>query len=83
MKKLTAKLVAMVASLLAGLLAGVIFKQVWRLAAGEKEAPEATDLDRGWTEVLTAAALQGAIFATVKAATQRATTRRTLPEDED
>ena len=40
--------------------------------ASDDDAPNATDEDRGWGEVLTAAALQGAIFAAVKAAVDRA-----------
>ena len=35
------------------------------------DAPNATDQDRGWAEVLLAAAIQGAIFAVVKAAVER------------
>jgi predicted metal-dependent enzyme (double-stranded beta helix superfamily) len=58
--------------LAAGLLAGVVFKQVWRAVAGEADAPDATDEARGWGEILAAAALQGAIFAVVKAAVDRA-----------
>jgi predicted metal-dependent enzyme (double-stranded beta helix superfamily) len=55
----------------AGMLAGTVFKQVWRLTAGDGEAPDAIDEDRGWGEILAAAALQGAIFAVVKAAVDR------------
>ena len=60
-------------SVLSGMLAAAIFKRVWKVAAGEEEAPTATDARRGWREVLTAAALQGAIFALVRAAVDRAT----------
>lgn len=56
----------------AGLLAGAIFKQVWRAVAGEDDTPDATDERRQWSEILLAAALQGAIFAVVKAAVDRA-----------
>jgi Protein of unknown function (DUF4235) len=56
----------------AGALAGTIFKQVWKVAAGDDDAPNATDEDRGWPEILAPAALQGAIFAVVKAAVDRA-----------
>jgi hypothetical protein len=56
----------------AGLVSGLIFKQVWKLAGRDHDAPDATDEDRGWTEILIAAALQGAIFALVKAAVDRA-----------
>lgn len=55
----------------AGALAGVLFRQVWKMTAGDGEAPDATDEDRGWGEVLAAAALQGAIFAVVRAAVDR------------
>jgi uncharacterized protein DUF4235 len=72
MTKLLYKLVTMLISVLSGMLAGAIFKRVWKVAAGEDEAPTATDIRRGWPEVLTAAALQGAIFALVHAAVDRA-----------
>jgi hypothetical protein len=62
----------MLVSVFGGMVASMIFKRVWKLAAHEEEAPEATDARRGWREVLLAAALQGAIFALVKAATDRA-----------
>ena len=55
----------------AGAAAGLVFKQAWKLA-GHDDAPNATDEDRGWGEILLAAALQGAIFALVKAAVDRA-----------
>jgi hypothetical protein len=55
----------------AGALAGFVFKEVWKLAAGDDDAPNATDEDRGWGEILAAAALQGAIFAVVKALVDR------------
>jgi hypothetical protein len=37
----------------------------------EEDAPDALDKDRGWGEVLLAAALQGAIFAVVRSAVDR------------
>ena len=55
----------------AGVVAGFVFKQVWKVASGDQDAPNATDEDRGWAEILAAAALQGAIFALVKAAVDR------------
>ena len=72
MIKLLYKPLGLVVSVLSGILAGAIFKRVWKAAAGEEEAPTATDVRRGWGEVLAAAALQGAIFALVKAAVDRA-----------
>jgi hypothetical protein len=55
---------------LGGFLATAIFAQVWKLVAGDEEAPSATMRNRTWREVL-AAALQGAIFGLVKAAIDR------------
>ncbi|HLN65787.1 MAG TPA: DUF4235 domain-containing protein [Streptosporangiaceae bacterium] len=71
MIKLLYKPVGMLVSVLGGVLAGWIFKRVWKIAAREDGAPQATDAQRGWREVLLAAALQGAIFAAVKAAVDR------------
>jgi len=71
MVKLLYKPVGLLVSVLGGMLAAAIFKKVWKLAAGEDEAPKATDAHRGWPEVLAAAALQGALFAVVKAAIDR------------
>lgn len=54
-----------------GALAGMVFKQVWKVIGHDQDAPDATDKDRSWKEVLMAATLQGAIFAGVKAAVDR------------
>ncbi|WNI26690.1 DUF4235 domain-containing protein [Streptomyces sp. ITFR-16] len=54
-----------------GLVAGVAFKRTWKIIEGEGDAPDAMDEDRSWQQILTAAAVQGAIFAVVKAAVQR------------
>ena len=72
MIKLLYKPVGLLVSALGGVLAGAIFKQIWKLAAHEDDAPKATDARRGWREVLTAAAVQGAVYAVVKAAVDRA-----------
>jgi Protein of unknown function (DUF4235) len=56
----------------AGLVSGLVFKQIWKVAGRDDDAPSATDEDRGWGEILAAAALQGAIFAVIKAAVDRA-----------
>jgi Protein of unknown function (DUF4235) len=55
----------------AGVVASLIFRQVWKLASGDDDAPDATDEDRGWGEIIVAAALQGAIFSVVKALVDR------------
>lgn len=67
----------MAVSVLGGVVAGAIFKRIWKVAAHEEEAPSATDARRGWGEVLTAAALQGAVFAVVKAVLDRGTATAT------
>ncbi|MFB9720678.1 DUF4235 domain-containing protein [Planobispora longispora] len=61
--------------MLGGALAGVIFKQVWKLASGKDDAPQANSEEYGWGEVLLAAAVQGAIFGVVKAAIDRSAAR--------
>jgi Protein of unknown function (DUF4235) len=71
MAKLLYKPLALLFGVLGGMLAGALFKRVWKVVGGEEDAPKATDEERGWAEVLPAAALHGAIFAAVKAATDR------------
>ena len=58
-------------SVLGGILAGAVFKQLWKVYAGEKDPPKAKESEYGWKEVLPAALLQGAIFGLVKAAIDR------------
>jgi hypothetical protein len=70
--KLAYKPVGLLLGASAGVVSGLIFKQIWKIAGHDEDAPDATDEDRGWAEILTAAALQGAIFAVVKAAVDRA-----------
>ena len=67
------KAVGLLVGLLGGMLASAIVRKVWELTPGHDEAPEAIDTRRSWTEILTAAALQGAIFAVIRAAVERAT----------
>ena len=69
--KVAYKPVGMAMGILGGVLAGAVFKQAWKRLAHEDEAPDATDEFRSWREVLTAAVVQGAIFAGVKAAVDR------------
>jgi len=70
-KKLLYKPISIGFSVAGGIVAGMVFKQIWKRVAGEEDAPEATSQDYGWGEVLLAAAVQGAIFAVVKAAIDR------------
>ena len=73
MTKMKYKALGLLVGLLGGMLASAIVKKVWELTPGHDEAPEAIDTRRSWTEILTAAALQGAIFAVIRAAVERAT----------
>ncbi len=63
----------LVSSVLAGVVAGQAFKQVWKRAApGEQEdPPRALESEYDMRQVLIAAAIQGAIFALVKAVVSR------------
>ena len=70
--KLAYRPIGLLGGILAGVVSGTIFKQVWKRVAGEDDAPKATERSRGWREVAAAAALQGAIFAVVKALVDRA-----------
>ncbi|MEV0634885.1 DUF4235 domain-containing protein [Streptomyces sp. NPDC050619] len=54
-----------------GSLAGLAFRKTWMAIRHEEDAPDALDRDRGWGEILFAAAVQGAIFAVVRSAVDR------------
>ncbi|MFD8449694.1 MULTISPECIES: DUF4235 domain-containing protein [Streptomyces] len=56
---------------LGGTLAGMTFQKTWKMIRHEDDAPDALDPDRGWGEILLAAAIQGAIFAAVRSAVDR------------
>jgi hypothetical protein len=70
--KMLYKPLSLVVSVLGGILAGAVFKKVWAAVSGEEDVPKATSLEYSTREVLVAAAVQGAIFAGVKAAVDRA-----------
>lgn len=71
LQKVAYKPVGLLLGIGAGAVAGFVFKEIWKFASGDDDAPNATDEDRSWGEILAAAALQGAIFATVKALVDR------------
>lgn len=58
-------------SVVGGLVASALFSRFWTLVSREESVPEATDRRRGWSEVLVAAALEGAVFGLVKATLDR------------
>lgn len=69
--KVAYKPVGLALGAVSGMLAAMAFKRAWKLIEGGGDAPNATDEDRSWPEILIAAGLQGAIFAVVKAAVDR------------
>ncbi|GAA2744348.1 MULTISPECIES: DUF4235 domain-containing protein [Kitasatospora] len=71
MVKILYKPLGLLFGALGGLVAGAVFRRLWALLGHEDDAPRVTDRDRTWREVLLAAALQGAVFALVKAAIDR------------
>ncbi|MFF7330136.1 DUF4235 domain-containing protein [Streptomyces sp. NPDC090306] len=54
-----------------GSLAGMAFRATWKAIRHEDDAPDALDPERGWGEILFAAAVQGAIFAVARSAMDR------------
>jgi hypothetical protein len=69
--KILYKPIRLVVSVLGGVLAGMIFKRIWKIAAGDEEVPTATDARQSWRTVLLAATAEGAVFGLVKAAVDR------------
>jgi len=72
MSKLVYKPVGLVLGATASALAGFVFTRLWRVLSTQDSVPTATDEQRDWAEILAAAALQGAVFAVVRAAVDRA-----------
>lgn len=56
---------------LGGLVGRTVFGQVWKRISDEDDPPGPRQSEYGWREVIAAAALQGAIFAVIKAAIDR------------
>jgi hypothetical protein len=69
--KLAYRPVGIIASIAAGAIASAMFKQIWKRVADEDDAPDAMQSEYPLGQVLLAAALQGAIFALVKALIDR------------
>ncbi|MDX3230150.1 DUF4235 domain-containing protein [Streptomyces sp. ME19-01-6] len=69
--KIAYKPVGFALGAVSGMAARAVFKQTWKMLGHDDDAPGATDEERTWGEVLLATALQGAIFAAIKAAVDR------------
>lgn len=70
--KLAYKPVAIVGGLVGARIAGKVFERIWLTVANEKDSPAVMNRDKGWGEVVAAAATKGVVFGTVKAVIDRA-----------
>jgi hypothetical protein len=70
--RLAYKPVGIVLGMVASAVSAAAFRQVWKRVGGGETAPDARDPDRDWLEIILAAALEGAIYAGVRAAADRA-----------
>jgi Protein of unknown function (DUF4235) len=69
--KLAYRPVGMLASIAAGSIASAVFRVLWRRIAHEDEAPQALQAENALGKIVLAAALEGAIFAVVRALIDR------------
>ncbi len=69
--KLAYRPIGLASGLLAGAVSGAIFNQVWKRVSGEDDPPTALQTEYPLWEILLSSALQGAIFASVRAAVDR------------
>lgn len=69
--KLAYRPVGLAGSVLAGAAAGAVVKQIWRRLAHEEDTPGALQSEYGLRSVLIGAAVQGMVFAVIKAAMDR------------
>jgi hypothetical protein len=71
MAKVAYKPIGLGGSIIAASAASAVFKQIWRRVAHEEDAPSALQSEYSLQKVLIAAAIQGVIFAVVKALVER------------
>ncbi|RPH35804.1 MAG: DUF4235 domain-containing protein [Chloroflexi bacterium] len=69
--KVAYKPVGLVSGMIAGAIAGMVVRQVWKRVSDEDEPPEPLAREYPWREIVLAAAVQGAIFAVVRAVINR------------
>ena len=66
------KLLGPLFGVLGGVVASAAFGRIWKHITGDDEAPDARDPDASWSDILIAAAIEGAVFGLVKATIDRA-----------
>ncbi|HIV57477.1 MAG TPA: DUF4235 domain-containing protein [Candidatus Stackebrandtia faecavium] len=71
MIKLAYKPVGAVMGMLGAMAAGIVIRKTWHAITGEDQTPDAKDPNVPWLHVLSAAAIEGAVYAVVKAAVDR------------
>jgi len=71
--KLLYRPVGLTSSIIGGIVAGQLFRQLWKRATpgDQADAPKPLESEYSLKEIVAAAAVQGAIFATVKALIDR------------
>jgi hypothetical protein len=69
--KVAYKPVGLLAGMVGGAIAGMVFRQLWKRVSDEEEAPDPLQREYAWREILLTAAIQGAIFAVVRAVINR------------
>jgi NhaP-type Na+/H+ or K+/H+ antiporter len=69
--KVAYKPVGLLGGIVAGAIAGMVFRQLWKRMSDEEETPDALQREYPWREIVLASAIQGAIFAVVRAVINR------------
>ncbi|MBQ0987135.1 DUF4235 domain-containing protein [Streptomyces sp. F63] len=65
------KILSALFGILGGVIAGALFKQLWKRVSDKDEAPEPTDPDYTWGQILPPAIVKGAIVGGVRAVVER------------
>lgn len=64
--------IGLASGVLSGAVAGLVFKQIWKTASREDDhAPDALESDFPLRKIVLAAAIQGMLYATIKALVDR------------